>query len=109
MLNTNPDLQSPQKTLQTDLTTAAFNLFKLELTLSSTFPSDSVTSLDSILKLNRAMLQYYSYSPAKAEIFAHYSKSQVYELMQASLEYYCLKKKPFLVTFDKAVKRNLKV
>jgi hypothetical protein len=82
LLNTNPDLQSPQKTLQTDLTTAAFDLFKLELTLSSTFPSDSVTSLDSILKLNRAMLQYYSYSPgAKAEIFAHYSKSQVYELM----------------------------
>jgi len=56
------------------------------------------------------MLHYYSYSlGAKAEIFAHYSKSQVNELMQASLEYYCLKKKPFLITFDKAVKRNLKV
>ena len=54
--------------------------------------------------------RYYTYSPrAKADTFAHYSNSQVYELMQASLEYYCLKKKPLLVTFDKAVKRNLKV
>ena len=108
MLNTKPDLESPQKVLQTDLTAAAFDLFKHELTLSSTFASDSASSLDHIFKLNRAILQYYTYSPIKQEIFAHYSKSQVYELMQASLEFFCLKKKPFLVTFDK-VKRNLRV
>jgi hypothetical protein len=109
LLNTKPDFESPQKTLQTDLTAAAFDLFKHELTLSSTFANDSASSsLDSILKLNRAILQYYSYSPIKPEIFAHYSKSQVYELMQASLEFYCLNKKPFLLTFDK-FKRNIRV
>jgi hypothetical protein len=108
LLNTKPDLESPQKTLQTDLTTAAFDLFKQELTSSSSFASDSTSSLDHIFKLNRAILQYYTYSPIKQEMFAHYSKSQVYELMQASLEFHCLKKKPFLVTFDK-VRRNLRV